>query len=295
MYYGTRLQMDYRKVWLEGMKDWYGKLPERMTNDELEEQFWQEYLAKREGKLPQSDPYSLEMMKELHKLLEPSDSVLEIGPGWGNYTFETARVVSDYSCLDSSSSVLRYLRESAKLMDLHNMKWIHGKWEEYSPEADAYDVVFGVNCYYRMQEITQAMLNMNRAARRLAIIGLTSGPEPPHYWEIHKKLGIDVKFSRRDYIHLTNLLYQLGIDVNCRIIPLERVYTYDSWEQLIEVQTRKLIVSEDRPLSNMDKKTIEDIMSKYAVEVEGRPAICHLFKAALLYWQPVSEDKLVLD
>lgn len=295
MYYGTRLQMDYSNVWLEGMKDWHGKLPERMTNDQLEEQFWQEYIAKREGKLPEPDPYAVELMQELHLLFQPADSVLEIGPGWGNYTFATAKLVSRYACLDSSSSILRYLKESAAVLELDHMDWIHHKWEEYTPEIDAYDVVFGINCYYRMQEITQAMLNMNRAARRLAIIGLTSGPEPPHYWEIYKKLNIAVKFSRRDYIHLTNMLYQLGIDVNCRIIPLERVYAYDSWEQLVEVQTRKLIIDENRPLTIADKKAIEDILHKYVVEVEGRPAIRHSFKAALLYWRPVKENQLVLD
>ncbi|WP_010268857.1 class I SAM-dependent methyltransferase [Paenibacillus senegalensis] len=295
MYYGTRLQMDYRTVWLEGMKDWHGKLPERMTNDQMEEKFWQDYLAKREGKLPQPDPYAIGLMKELHTLFRPTDSVLEIGPGWGNYTFETARIVSDYTCLDSSSSVLRYLRETAEALSIQNMRWIHSKWEEHAPDSGSYDIVFGINCYYRMQEIVQAMLNMNRAARRLAIIGLTSGPEPPHYWEIHRKLGIAVKFSRRDYIHLTNLLYQLGIDVNCRIIPLERVYAYDTWEQLVEVQTRKLIMNEERPLTAADQQAIQDIVRKYAVEVEGRPAIRHRFKAALLYWQPVDERHLVLD
>lgn len=42
----TREKVDFEKVWQEGMKDWSGKMPERMVNDALEEQFWAQYIEK---------------------------------------------------------------------------------------------------------------------------------------------------------------------------------------------------------------------------------------------------------
>ncbi|WP_166245401.1 class I SAM-dependent methyltransferase [Paenibacillus turpanensis] len=282
MNFGTKLHGDYKKAWIDGMRDWNNRMPERMVDDRLEEQFWQEYLERRKKK-PEPHAYAVHIMEELLPLLQSDDSVLEIGPGWGNYTFEAARRVKQYSCFDSSKSVLTYLQEAAAASWIDGMEFLHGKWEEYAAEADAYDVVFGINCFYRMQDIDRAMLNMNRAARRLAVVGMTSGPEPAHLWEIHRKLGYRMKFTRRDYIYITNVLYQLGIDVNCRIIPLERTYSFDSVEQFIEEQLKKIVEPE------FDRVAVERIVSSYIEDIDGKPGYRHRFKAALLYWRPEAE------
>lgn len=289
LYYGTRLQTDYKRVWLEGMKDWHGRLPVRMTDDELEEQFWREYIARKreQGLLPQPDPYAAPLLGELQALIPPGSSILEIGPGWGNYTMEMAKAAAAYACFDSSASILAYLEEASARLGIGHMEFRHGKWEAYEAEEDAFDVVFGINCYYRMQEIDRALWNMNRIARRLAVVGMTSGPEALHLREIHQQLGYPVKFARRDYIHLTNLLYQLGIDANCRIVPLERTYTFDSEEQLIDAQMKKILEP------NADREAVARIVSRHIRDIDGKPGYVHRFSAALLYWEPVPEQRII--
>lgn len=291
MYYGARLLTDSVRAWQEGMKDWHGRLPERMTDDELEERFWDGYIGekRKKGRLPEPDPYARAILKELKELIPAGSSVLEIGPGWGNYTMDIARVASAYGCFDSSASVLAYLQEAASASDMTHMQFFHGKWEAHEAAEDSYDVVFGINCYYRMWDIARALRNMNRAARSLAIVGMTSGPEAPHLRRIHRELGCRMKFTRRDYIHLTNILYRLGIDVNCRILPLERVYTYDSVEQLIDEQMKKILDAD------VDRKAVERMVSPYIETIGGRPGYVHRFSAALLYWRPVPEDMLLQD
>lgn len=45
------LAINYEALWQEGMKDWHGNMPERMVNDQLEEQFWAQSVArKKRGK-----------------------------------------------------------------------------------------------------------------------------------------------------------------------------------------------------------------------------------------------------
>ena len=78
------LALNYEALWQEGMKDWHGNMPERMVNDQLEEQFWAQSVARK--KIGQTDPYAARIFQELQKSIEPQHSVLEIGPGWGNYT-----------------------------------------------------------------------------------------------------------------------------------------------------------------------------------------------------------------
>ncbi|WHX30142.1 class I SAM-dependent methyltransferase [Brevibacillus agri] len=278
MYYGVKLMMNAKSAWLEGMKNWEGRLPERMIDDQLEESFWDQFLQRKRAEVA-TDGYVQELGRELLSFIEEGDEVLEIGPGWGNYTFAAAGKAGALTCVDSSASVLGYLEREARAKGLSNMSFVHAKWEEYEPPA-RHDVVFGVNCYYRMQAIDQAMANMNNAAKRWAVIGMTSGPEKPHYWEIYEKLGYKIRFSRRDYIHLTNLLYELGIDVNCKIVPLQKTYVYETMEQFVS-QNLSAIMETD-----YDRAKAEAILRNHLSWVDGKPAYVHHFKAALLYWRP---------
>lgn len=205
--------------------------------------------------------------------------MLEIGPGWGNYTFAVAEKASTLTCVDSSRSVLDFLQEETKRKGLHNTRFIYAKWEEFVPR-EQFDVVFGINCYYRMQEIDQALINMNNAAKRWAIIGMTSGPEKPHLLEIHRQLGCKIKFQRRDYIYLTNMLYELGIDTNCKILELERTYRYDNKEQLVKDNLNAIMDTQ------YDRRAAEEILFQFVTEQDGGFLYTHKFKAALLYWKP---------
>ena len=89
-----------------------------------------------------------------------------------------------------------------------------------------------------MYEIKAALYHMNRLAKKRAIIGMTTGPIQPHYEQLYEKYGYDIKFPRRDYIEFLNLLYEMDIYADCQIIPLERVYEYESYEQLVATQSK---------------------------------------------------------
>lgn len=41
------LAINFEALWQEGMKDWHGHMPERMLNDQLEEQFWAQSVARK--------------------------------------------------------------------------------------------------------------------------------------------------------------------------------------------------------------------------------------------------------
>jgi hypothetical protein len=284
MYHGVRLSMDNKKLWLNGMKDWNGELPERMTNDAQEEAFWQNMIMKKATAADGYDHYAAKIKPELLSLLEETDTVLEIGPGWGNYTFDAANKVSSFTCVDSSQSALDFLRVQAEHKGLTSMRFIHEKWERYNSE-EKFDVVFGVNCYYRMQEIDQALKNMNNAANRLAIIGVTSGPEKPHLWDLYHELGYKVKFGRRDYIYLLNLLYEMGIDANCKIINLQRINRYGTEEQLMS-ENLNVILND-----GFDEKAAKEILFRYVKKDNGEFVYPHDFKAALIYWKPESIER----
>ncbi|MET3289698.1 UNVERIFIED_CONTAM: SAM-dependent methyltransferase [Brevibacillus sp. OAP136] len=279
MYQGVRMGMNGKEQWLEGMKNWQGYLPQRMTDDVVEEAFWREHIRKHLIR-EQVAPHVKKIQTELFGFIEPGDHVLEIGPGMGTYSFDVAQKAARYTAVDSSQGMIDFLREEMERRGVAAATFVHAKWEEHKVSEQA-DIVFGVNCYYRMQQIDRALVGMNNAARRLAVIALTSGPERPHLLAIHRELGCNIRFQRRDYIHLTNMLYELGIDANCRILDLERTYHYENEEQLVK-ENLKAIMDE-----NYDRQAAKEILHRYVEPVaDGGYRYTHRFKAALLYWRP---------
>jgi hypothetical protein len=158
------------------------------------------------------------------------------------------------------------------------MELIHDKWESDNKKVK-YDVVFGFNCYYRMSEIGHTLLKMNDSAARLAIVGMTTGPEKPHYMEL-KQRGYTINLRRRDYIHILNVLYQLGILADCKIVKLKSKKIYSTYEEAIRDNTTKIL---DEHFSYDEVKTI---LNKYVVEKEGVFEYEYPFHAALMYWNP---------
>ncbi|MFE4239745.1 class I SAM-dependent methyltransferase [Peribacillus butanolivorans] len=267
---------DYIELWRQAMVDHTGNIPKRLNDDAAEEAFWS---SRVEGKKQhKEDPYAKLVQQELLTLLNQDDHVLEIGPGWGNYTFAIAEEVRKLTCIDSSKSIISFLASQANEKGFENMELIHNKWESET-KREKYDVVFGFNCYYRMNDIGETLLKMNEAASRLVIVGMTTGPEKPHYMEL-KQRGYTINLRKRDYIHILNVLYQLGILADCKIVKLKSKKIYSSYEEMIRDNTTKIL---DQHYSDHEVKTILD---KYVVEKEGKYEYEYPFHAALMYWSP---------
>ncbi|MBM7605019.1 DNA-binding NarL/FixJ family response regulator [Metabacillus crassostreae] len=264
--------------WQEGIRDWEGNLPERMVNDQSEERFWQE-LLKKKNNAGEPDPYAVEVMKYVTSLLSDEDDLLEIGPGWGNYTFSLAEQVKKLTLVDSSSVILDFLKQLLHKRTITDVEFIHEKWEHINLSKD-YDVIFGFNCFYRMFEIKKALLSIHKHSKRLAIIGMTTGPIQPHYLELHREYGYDVKFPRKDYIDLLNLLYNLGIYADCKVIPLTRKQEYSTYEECLEKNMSKILTRD------IDVSLVEDVLSKYIVHENGRYIYQNEYNAAVISWRP---------
>jgi hypothetical protein len=275
-----QFKLNFEELWQEGMKDWHGNMPERMLDDSLEEKYWTESIARKT--IGQTDPYASIIFEQIKTHIAPTDAVLEIGPGWGNYTFPLLKHAHQVTCVDSSESVLRYLQQCCEEKGHTNTEFIHEKWETYSDVAP-HDVVLGVNCFYRMLEIKETLRNMNNGAKKLAIIGMTSGPIQPHYNILHEKFGYDIKFPRRDYIDLLNILYEMDIYANCQLIKLERMYRYDTYAQLVEAQSKKVLNT------TFEREHVETALANFVELHDGQYCYRHDFHAALISWQPVTK------
>ena len=270
------LRIDFEALWQEGMHDWHGQMPDRMVNDALEEAFWSQSMRKKTFK--QTDAHAKPIFEVIRKHIPKNASCIEIGPGWGNYTFPLRDAVQKLTLVDGSESVIRYL--SQYFSEDSQIEFVHAKWEEAN--LHPHDVVIGVNCFYRMYEINRALKKMNALATKRAIIGMTTGPIQPHYVVLDEKYGYDIKYPRRDYIELLNILYQLGIYADCEMLKLERVYEYESYEALYIAQSKKILSP------TFDQQHVEEALAQFVTEENGKIVYRHTFYAAIISWEPVS-------
>jgi len=273
---GSPLNIDFEKLWKQGMHDWQGNMPERMTNDVLEEAFWAQSMQKKTNR--QTDAHAVPIYGVIRKHIPENATCLEIGPGWGNYTFPLREGVSKLTLVDGSESVIRYLQQYFVGDDA--VQFVHAKWED--AQLEPHDIVIGVNCYYRIYEMNAALLKMNELAKKRAIIGLTTGPIQPHYVVLDEQYGYNIKYPRRDYIEIVNMLYQLGIYADCEMLPLERTYRYDSYEALYDAQSKK-ILNETFQWDHL-KSALKDLIS----EENGQIVYRHKFYAAIISWEPIN-------
>ena len=269
------MHYDFEKLWKEGMLDWHGRMPERMVDDELEEAFWMQSMKKKSYK--QTDEYAKKIYEKMKPHIPEDSSCIEFGPGWGNYTFPLSQDVRSLTLVDGSKSVLAYLKQYFEEDVL--IQFVHSKWEE--AQLEPHDVVVGVNCFYRMYEMNDALKKMNRLAKKRAIIGLTTGPIQPHYVLLDERFGYDIKYPRRDYIMIVNMLYQLGIYADCEMIKLEREHRYDTWQQLIDTQSKKILSP------RFEQAHVEASLKQFIVKEDGQYVYRYPFHAAIISWEPV--------
>ncbi|WP_400203508.1 class I SAM-dependent methyltransferase [Methanomethylophilus alvi] len=275
MYHGTEMP-SFGDIWRDLQKKMGGGESLRNTNDDVERRFWKKYMNSQGQNGP--DPYSARIWDEINYILGDSyyDSIIEIGPGWGNYSFNLAERCRNLTCVDMSPDTLRYIKQTGLEYGFH-INTVNEKWEDYRGKSA--DMVFAFNCFYRMSDIEECLAKIDRCGDRFHIIGMTSGPEQEYLVDYEKILGLKVRFHRLDYIILLNVLYQNGIDCNVHMVDLTKDIKFCSLDQAVEKTSRRIISGE------YSSEDLIRILKKYLKkEEDGLYHYCHHFKAAVIYW-----------
>ena len=159
---------DFNRLWEEAITLPDGSYSRRQTDDEAEREFWKGFMGRKRSY--QRDDTAETVMEAVRKLLADcrTASILEIGPGWGNYTMELAKLCDRMTCVDISPEVLSYIDQTAREQEIRHVTGVCSKWETFS-SAERYDVVFGYNCFYRMRSLEECFRKMNETAEKICI------------------------------------------------------------------------------------------------------------------------------
>jgi hypothetical protein len=114
-------------------------------------------------------------LSALRALVEPSDTVLDIGAGGGRYALPLALQCREVIALDPSQGMRRVLSESMAEHRIHNITVLDGRWPATELSAD---VALVAHLGYDVEDIGPFLDAMEASARRLCVAVLLSQPPP---------------------------------------------------------------------------------------------------------------------
>lgn len=259
--------------WRENLHRPDGSLSPRVADLEAERRFW----AGR-GPTP-PDPYSAPVWRQVLRLGREAGagSVLEIGPGWGNYTFRLARAFPQVTCLDLSPDNLEGLRQGCQSRGL-SIETICAPWEEARLDR-TYGMVFAYNCFYRLLEPELFLSKLDRSADRLCLIGMNRPPELP-WLPALERAGLPVHYTRQGCPELARVLVSLGIHPRRLDIPNLREYRCRDEGALLE-RVRGFLTA---PVPDRDLLPL--VLPFYTRQPDGSLLCRYSFQSQLLAWTP---------
>lgn len=227
-----QLKNDTNEMWLETLESKDEFNCKRAFDDEVEKEFWKNY-SEEYDKKPSLYEYCPETLDKIIDIIGKNKNVIEFGAGTGQFAIPMAKNQKSIIAVDFSRDMLNKLE--LKIGEISNIKLIHGKIEDVSPyEVQA---IYGVNCIYRIQDMKQAITKMmNMASEKVLFVWTMQRNKYDSIINSTDKKGI---LRKQEYIHIVNLLYDMGIDCNLEIMKVNKNIVIedikDNYKELLEI------------------------------------------------------------
>ena len=258
--------------WRRTLRQPDGSLPPRSRDLAVERAFWHRHTSAGDTPL---DNYANTVFHCLCGCIAPYaiHSVLEIGPGWGNYTLPLCRRFGRITCVDVSPDNLMALsrRTGGAITP------VCAPWEK--AEAARHDLIFGYNCLYRLEEPEHFLLKMDALADQLCVLGMNRPPELPWLSALAEE-GIALHYTRQGCEELLEVLDSLHIPTRLVEIPNTRLYRAPDREAV-------LARAEGFLLEQVPRERLWAILRPFYREEADSSLVCEYpFTSQLLVWEP---------
>lgn len=164
-----------------------------------------------------------------------NDTVLDIGSGPGTLTLPLAKIASEVTAVDLSSVMLDCIRDKADIHGFSHIHYVNKSWEDVTIGTDfnRKDVILACHCLI-MPDMRAALEKMNDAAKRQVYLFRFAGKSGWDYEKIWKDLYMEDYNSNPDYIYIVNILHQMGIYADVKILDQKTVRIFSSYDEATE-------------------------------------------------------------
>lgn len=256
-------ELNLNQIWQDSF-GWSGdNVNPRKFDDDVEREFWVKMAPEYTEKYNLNSDSPL-MAEALQKRIKAGSSILEIGPGSGNFTIPMAEYAEKILGVDMAPAMLYELEQRAKENNYSNVELVNAKWEEYTPK-EVYDYVVSVNSLYRIPDMESALMKMHTYSKKGIILLRTI--QRPFFYPLYKELGL-VCAECLDYQLLPMYFWQYDIHAEVEFLDYQKKKYFNSWERV----EKELIVDLGQAQFSAKK---DEIMTKLkSMEVESSEGLC---------------------
>lgn len=210
------MKLDFAAAWQAYREARYGD-----QTDADDRALWASFAAQYDDRVPVCEA----VLDILKSLVQPGDTVLDVGAGTGRYALPLARVARRVTALDPSPAMLARLREKMRVQGISNIDLLESTLED--AELAPHDLVLAAWSLYRQRDILAGLRQLVQVARRALVIvdgdsGLFLPGERPHE---PARVGVwGAVPGIPNYLYFAGMLWQIGARAEVRVVYHERAY-----------------------------------------------------------------------
>nr|BBH92422.1 hypothetical protein KTA_06210 [Thermogemmatispora argillosa] len=224
-----------------------------------------------------SDPFFLRVRQEL----EPSRTVLDVGAGTGRFALAVAPLVQTVYAVEPNATMLGYLRQEAAERGVNNIVTIQSTWEAAPTDLRA-DIVLCSHVLYPIREVVPFVEKLRAAARRTCYIYMRATHldefTAPVWRHFHGR-----ELARQPaYIHLLDVLFEMGIYANVEIVRTPLSLRYPSLDVAVEELLEQLLLPDDEAT----RRELRAFLEGWLVPDKGELAVPGKEVVSAIIWFP---------
>jgi len=125
---------------------------------------------------------------------KPDDTVLDLGCGVGQWTFQFASLANHITAVDYSEGMLAIAKKEAEARSIKNLTWIHSGAETFRTDA-TFDWIFisGLFVYLSDEQANMLMLGLTQHTRPGASVIVRDGSGVGERYQITDRYSEDLK------------------------------------------------------------------------------------------------------
>lgn len=206
------------------------------------------------------DPFYLRLCE---RVSSPT-TLLDVGAGTGRFSLALAPRVNHIIAIEPSKAMLDFLRQDAADNDLRNMSFVQSTWQE-APENLQADIVICSHVVYPIRDIEPFLLKLHKASLQGCYLYVRASHMDALTADIWRHFHHDERCMPPSYIHVLDVLYEMGLYVNVEIVSLHPSLRYPSLDVAVHEMAEQLILPED-------EKTLLELramLGEWLVEIDG--------------------------
>lgn len=168
----------------------------------------------------------------IRELVQPTQTLLDVGAGAGRYTVRLAPHVQHLVAVEPSSGMRGALEGHVAQRGLRNVTVVASTWEEAAVEPA--DVVLSVNVIYWTTDVVPFLRKLQRHARERCLIILRATQSLEWIAPLWQELRGEAQAPQPSFLDLYNLLFQVGARPNAQLFSTQ----HQRWETIDEAVDR---------------------------------------------------------